>query len=163
MTRTKTARLIPDAVYPGMCRVRWPDGRVSDMVNLTRANDAIACYGETVERQRRGRHSHRNGRQGIFSMAFWPKQNSSRLRRSIVTAITSATQATTPFGTQTYQVRVSSTLPVWLTIGSTGAAANVDSFLPANAPEYFSVTPGAVLSFNSTSTSSGYFSTTEMS
>ena len=97
MTRTKTARLIPDAVYPGMCRVRWPDGRVSDMVNLTRANDAIACYGETVERQRRGRHSHRNDRQGIFSMAFWPKQNSSRLRRSIVTAITSATQATTPY------------------------------------------------------------------
>jgi hypothetical protein len=62
MTRTKTARLIPDAVYPGMYRVRWPDGRVSDMANLTRANDAIACYGETVERQRRGRQSHREAR-----------------------------------------------------------------------------------------------------
>ena len=42
MTRTKTARLIPDAVYPNMWRVRWPDGRLSDMTNLTRANDAIA-------------------------------------------------------------------------------------------------------------------------
>jgi hypothetical protein len=30
----------PDSVYPGMWRVVWPDGRVSDMVNLARAKDA---------------------------------------------------------------------------------------------------------------------------
>ena len=62
MTGTKTARLMPDPVYPGMYRVRWPDGRLSDMANLTRANDAIACYGETVERQRRGRQRPTSGR-----------------------------------------------------------------------------------------------------
>jgi hypothetical protein len=37
-------KAIPDAVYPGMWRVRWPDGRVSDMTNLSRVNDAIACF-----------------------------------------------------------------------------------------------------------------------
>jgi hypothetical protein len=30
----------PDSVYPNMWRVVWPDGRVSDMVNLARAKDA---------------------------------------------------------------------------------------------------------------------------
>ena len=53
--RTKVARLVPDETYPGMWRVRWPDGRVSDMANLTRAKDAIACFGESLERKRRGR------------------------------------------------------------------------------------------------------------
>src|SRR5262245_6992748 len=37
-------RAIPDAIYPGMYRVRWPDGRVSDMANLSRVNDSIAEY-----------------------------------------------------------------------------------------------------------------------
>jgi hypothetical protein len=32
----------PDATYAGMYRIRFPDGRLSDMVNLTRAKDA-AC------------------------------------------------------------------------------------------------------------------------
>jgi hypothetical protein len=31
----------PDSRWPGiMYRVRWPDGRLSDMTNRTRANDA---------------------------------------------------------------------------------------------------------------------------
>jgi hypothetical protein len=47
-------KAIPDSVHPGMWRVRWPDGRVSDMANLTRINDAIACFMETVERRQRG-------------------------------------------------------------------------------------------------------------
>lgn len=38
-----------------------------------------------------------------------------------------------------------------------------DSLMPAHVPEYFSVTPGQVFSFISTSTSSGYVSLTEMS
>jgi hypothetical protein len=29
--------------YPGMYRLRLPDGRLSDMVNLTRAKDALAA------------------------------------------------------------------------------------------------------------------------
>jgi len=34
-------RIIPDAKYPGMYRIRRPDGSLSDMVNLTRARDAL--------------------------------------------------------------------------------------------------------------------------
>jgi hypothetical protein len=33
-------RVEPDSVYTGMWRIVWPDGRASDMVNLTRAKDA---------------------------------------------------------------------------------------------------------------------------
>lgn len=32
--------VVPDAKWPGMWRVRTPDGRLSDMVNLARAKDA---------------------------------------------------------------------------------------------------------------------------
>ena len=53
----KTARLQPDDNWKGMWRVRWPDDRLSDMVNLTRAKDAIACFMESVDRRRRGRQS----------------------------------------------------------------------------------------------------------
>jgi len=45
-----------------MWRVRWPDGRLSDMTNLTRAKDAVACFMETEERRRRGRHRPSEGR-----------------------------------------------------------------------------------------------------
>ena len=34
------AEVIPDDEYAGMWRIRWPDGQLSDMVNLTRAKDA---------------------------------------------------------------------------------------------------------------------------
>ena len=47
------ARTIPDQTYPGMYRLTWSDGRLSDMVNLSRANDAAACFNESAERQRR--------------------------------------------------------------------------------------------------------------
>jgi hypothetical protein len=53
---------VPDAARPGMWRVRWPDGRLSDMTNLTRAKDAVACFMETEERRQRGRHSPSEGR-----------------------------------------------------------------------------------------------------
>jgi hypothetical protein len=33
----------PDAKYPFLYRIRYPDGRLSDMANLTRAKDA-ACW-----------------------------------------------------------------------------------------------------------------------
>jgi hypothetical protein len=35
-------RIVPDAKYPGMYRIRRPDGSLSDMVNLARARDALA-------------------------------------------------------------------------------------------------------------------------
>src|SRR5215467_2445578 len=94
---------------------------------------------------------------------FWLKHPSSRLGRSLATAITSGTvsQITTNFGPQTYQIRVSSTLPVWLTLSSSAATANTDHFLPSNVVDYFSVTPGQALAFLSTSTSSGYLGVSE--
>ena len=36
------ARVLPDEKYPTMWRIHWPDGEVSDMVNLSRACDAGA-------------------------------------------------------------------------------------------------------------------------
>src|SRR5262249_26244406 len=35
-------RIVPDDRWPGMYRLRLPDGTLSDMVNLTRAKDALA-------------------------------------------------------------------------------------------------------------------------
>jgi hypothetical protein len=39
------ATIEPDLNYPHLYRVRWPDGTLSDLVNLTRAKDAIAERG----------------------------------------------------------------------------------------------------------------------
>jgi hypothetical protein len=36
-------RIVPDGRWPGMFRLRLPDGSLSDMVNLTRAKDALAA------------------------------------------------------------------------------------------------------------------------
>jgi hypothetical protein len=95
----------------------------------------------------------------------WKGQQSSRLGRSVVTALSSATQTTTGFAAQTYQVRVVATLPIWLTVdGAATVTANSSAtYLPSGVPEYFAVTPGQVLNFISTSTSTGYVSITEMS
>ena len=107
----------------------------------------------------------------------WPiaRYTSSRLGRSIVTAVataqTNATQTTTPFGTQTYQIRVTHTFAngIWLAVGNStsqspvvSAAAGVDSYFPNNWIDFYSVTPGQALAFISTSTSTGYVSVTEM-
>ena len=40
--RRKMFEVVQDAKYPKMWRVRYPDGQLSDMVNLTRARDAAA-------------------------------------------------------------------------------------------------------------------------
>ena len=55
-------KVVPDSAHRGMWRVRWPDGRLSDMTNLTRAKDAVACFVETEERRQRGRHNPSEGR-----------------------------------------------------------------------------------------------------
>jgi hypothetical protein len=39
-TPEKPAGAWPDATYPGMWLIRHPDGRLSEMVNLSRAKDA---------------------------------------------------------------------------------------------------------------------------
>jgi hypothetical protein len=91
------------------------------------------------------------------------------LGRSIVTSmataqVASATNFTTPFSAQTYQVRLTSTLPLWATIGSTAVitANSSAAFIPSNVSEYFAVTSGQVLNFLTTSTSTGYVVVTEM-
>jgi hypothetical protein len=38
--RGKLAQIEPDAVWPSMWRVRTPDGRLTEMVNISRARDA---------------------------------------------------------------------------------------------------------------------------
>src|SRR5262245_48445550 len=35
-------RIVPDPKWPGMYRIKRPDGSLSDMANLTRAKDALA-------------------------------------------------------------------------------------------------------------------------
>jgi hypothetical protein len=62
-------------------------------------------------------------------------------------------------------VRLASTLALCVTLDSTAVvtANNASALVPANVPEYFAVTPGQVLNFISTSTSTGYVSLTEMS
>jgi hypothetical protein len=60
--KQRQPKVVPDAARPGMWRVRWPDGRLSDMTNLTRAKDAVTCFMETEERRQRGRHSPSEGR-----------------------------------------------------------------------------------------------------
>lgn len=97
----------------------------------------------------------------------WNKQTASRLGRAIVTTLVTAnaTQSTTAFGSQVRQVRVTSSLPAWITIGSTATdvtAGSSSSYLPANTPEYFTVSPGQHVNFLSSSTSTGYLSVTEM-
>jgi hypothetical protein len=38
---TRAGKILPDAKWPGMWRVQWRSGRLSDMVNYTRAADAL--------------------------------------------------------------------------------------------------------------------------
>jgi hypothetical protein len=67
-------------------------------------------------------------------------------------------------GSQTRQVQIASTLALWATIDSTAVVTtnSASALIPANVPEYFCVTPGQVLNFISTSTTTGYVCLTEM-
>ncbi len=39
------ASIVPDATYPTMWRIQWPDGSLSDMLNKSRAKDhAIVAH-----------------------------------------------------------------------------------------------------------------------
>jgi hypothetical protein len=100
-------------------------------------------------------------------MGFFSKQHSSRIINQNVIAYTGGQTAiaTGNFGNETFQVRVLSTIGGWIHIDNgIAAVSNADTLLLANqAPEYFACTPGQSLSFNSTSTSSGYVSVSEVS
>jgi hypothetical protein len=43
-SRRPLVGVVPDSKYPGMFRVRYPNGALSDFVNLTRAKDAAAAF-----------------------------------------------------------------------------------------------------------------------
>src|SRR5262245_55619456 len=94
----------------------------------------------------------------------WKGQPASRLGRSIVTQIataqTNTTLFSTPFDSQTYQIRIVHNLTggIWATIGSTAVvtANSAAAFIPGSVPEYFAVSSGQVVNFISTSTSTGY-------
>jgi hypothetical protein len=43
---TLLAHVVPDCVNAGMYRIRWPDGRVSDLANLSRIKDAAETISE---------------------------------------------------------------------------------------------------------------------
>ena len=47
------AAIEPDREWPGMWRVRMPDGHLTDTVNLPRAKDAAASLALTVLNQHR--------------------------------------------------------------------------------------------------------------
>jgi len=45
-SRRPLVHVVPDDRWPGMWRLVWPDGRLSDMVNLARAKDAAIAICE---------------------------------------------------------------------------------------------------------------------
>jgi hypothetical protein len=60
--KQRKPKVVSDVAHRGMWRVRWPDGRLSDMSNLTRAKDAVACFMETEQRPQRRRLRSSEGR-----------------------------------------------------------------------------------------------------
>jgi hypothetical protein len=110
----------------------------------------------------------------------WDKQPSSKVIRTqnLTYTSTTSTLLTTTFTSQTYQIRVFSTVAGFAIIGdaaqvtassltSAGVVTSGSSFgflIPASTigGEYFTVSPGQVLAFNSTTTATGTFQVTEM-
>jgi hypothetical protein len=45
-------RIAPDAEWPAMFRIRLPDGSLSDLMNLSRAKDALAVVCDKAKRER---------------------------------------------------------------------------------------------------------------
>ena len=96
---------------------------------------------------------------------FFNKQPASRWLRDNNISIPGdgASHPTTNFGNSTQQIRVASTLAGWLQIDGSGTAvANTSMYLPANWESYWTVSPGQVAAFLSTSTSTGTCSVSEV-
>jgi hypothetical protein len=49
----RSGHVQPDRATPGMWRVQWTDGQLSDLTNLTRAKDALARFVESERRRER--------------------------------------------------------------------------------------------------------------
>src|SRR5262245_52785843 len=77
----------------------------------------------------------------------WEKQPASRVGTNTNFTLTTASQATSAFGTQTYQVRVATSSAVTTCFvkigdGSVTATTASDAVMGANQIDYFAVTPG---------------------
>ncbi len=91
------------------------------------------------------------------------KQSASRIQRGQILQWTgSGTVVSTTFLPQTYQVRVISQINGYVAIDNTGTLMSTSTFaggtfIAANTAngDYFTVTPGQILEFTSTTTTSG--------
>ena len=98
---------------------------------------------------------------------YWGKQRSSLpIRINELDWTGSGTLATTSMGSETFQVRVISDVRGYLAFGSTSPTSSsrdtaTAEILPNVAAEYFTVRPGMVLAWSSSSTSSGSILITE--
>jgi len=81
-------------------------------------------------------------------MSFFEKQHSSRVGTTQTIAYTAASAAiTNAFGAETYQIRLVANSAAHYKIGDGAQTATTsDPFLPANFPEYVTVTPGQRIS-----------------
>lgn len=98
-------------------------------------------------------------------MAFYPKQQASRpgTSQDITTGASSATLAN-PFGSETYQVRLSATAAVRYRVVESGGGTAVatDTLLPGGVVEYIVVSPGQKIAAIQDS-AAGKLNVTEMS
>jgi hypothetical protein len=51
-SKTPVIAVVPDKIYPTMWRIKHRDGKLSDMVNLTRARDAAITFAMNDYRQK---------------------------------------------------------------------------------------------------------------
>lgn len=84
-------------------------------------------------------------------MGYQEKQNSSRLltQNNVAVATTSTAAASSAFGAQTTQIRVCAPAACFIKISAdttTPTAANTDTYVPPNFPEYFTVNRGGKVS-----------------
>jgi hypothetical protein len=100
---------------------------------------------------------------------YWGKQNASRVVRSQQMDWTgSGTVASTTFTGQTVQIRAVSDVKGYLSFASTGISSSsrggsAAEISAGQVGEYFTVSPGGVVAWSSTSTSSGSVLISEMS
>ncbi len=96
---------------------------------------------------------------------MFEQQHSSRLGAAQLVAVGAASAASTAFGSQTRQIRVSTTGACHFRVGQPSATTAVatDPLLPVNWVEYVTVTPGQVIAVIQEGASTGNLSIAEVS
>lgn len=107
-------------------------------------------------------------------MSSFDKQPASRcnIYQNLTAVSPIQTVCSAPFGKATQQIRVLSSIAGWVSIDQSTSTTIVTSttipgagfFIPASTVqgEYFTVTPGQILTFCTTGLTTGYISVTEM-